>query len=61
PPSLRPIEAVNREPRSAAERLAAQKVFVSVRGQSLRVTPHLYNDDIDAEALLSAFARVNAA
>lgn len=44
-----------------AERLAAQKVFVSVRGQSLRVTPHLYNDDIDAEALLSAFARVNAA
>ena len=36
------------------QRLAEQKIFVSLRGQSLRVTPHLYNDERDAEALLSA-------
>ena len=27
--------------------LAANKVFVSVRGDSIRVAPHLYNDDAD--------------
>ncbi|NQX94153.1 MAG: aminotransferase class V-fold PLP-dependent enzyme [Erythrobacter sp.] len=37
-----------------AEKLAAQNVFVSVRGSSLRVTPHLYNDEEDAQALLNA-------
>jgi selenocysteine lyase/cysteine desulfurase len=32
-----------------AERLAAAKVYVSVRGQSMRVSPHLYNtlEDVD--------------
>jgi selenocysteine lyase/cysteine desulfurase len=32
-----------------AARLAAQKIFVSVRGQNLRVSPYLYNtlEEID--------------
>jgi len=38
-------------PDGLVERLAAADVFVSVRGASLRVTPHLFNDDRDIEAL----------
>ncbi len=36
-------------------RLAAQNIFVSVRGSSMRVTPHLYNNDNDTERLIAAF------
>lgn len=43
-------------PKGLPERLAADNVFVSVRGDSLRVTPHLYNDEEDAERLLAALA-----
>ena len=35
-----------------AARLAARKVFVSVRGDSLRVSPHLYNTEADVDRLL---------
>jgi selenocysteine lyase/cysteine desulfurase len=38
-------------------RLAAEGVHVSQRGRSLRVTPHLWNDDEDVERLLSALSR----
>jgi selenocysteine lyase/cysteine desulfurase len=36
-------------PTGLAERLAKEKIYVSLRGPSLRVTPHLYNrpDEID--------------
>jgi len=37
-----------------AERLAREQVFVSVRGETLRVTPHLHNTDADADRLLEA-------
>lgn len=43
-------------PQGLPEKLAAQNVFVSVRGDSLRVTPHLYNDEEDAERLIAALA-----
>ena len=43
-------------PKGLPERLAASNVFVSVRGDSLRVTPHLYNDDEDIDRLLAALA-----
>lgn len=43
-------------PEGLTERLAAANVHVSVRGSSLRVTPHLYNDDIDRAALIAAIA-----
>ncbi|PIW54963.1 MAG: aminotransferase [Sphingomonadales bacterium CG12_big_fil_rev_8_21_14_0_65_65_10] len=36
--------------------LARRKVFVSARGKSVRITPHLYNDEADAEALIAALA-----
>ena len=39
-------------PEGLTEKLAERKVFVSLRGQSLRVTPHLYNTPEDTEALL---------
>lgn len=41
-------------PAGLTERLAAREVHVSLRGASLRVTPHLYNDAADAEALIAA-------
>lgn len=41
-------------PAGLTESLAARAVHVSLRGQSLRVTPHLYNDAADAEALIAA-------
>ncbi len=38
-------------PKGFTETLAAQNVFVSVRGNSVRVTPHLYNTGADIERL----------
>ena len=39
-------------PAELPETLARQKVFVSVRGSSIRVTPHVYNSAADAERLI---------
>ncbi len=36
-----------------AERLAAAKVFVSVRSDSLRVAPHVFNDEADVDRLFA--------
>ena len=43
-------------PPDLATQLAAQNVFVSVRGESLRVSPHLYNDEKDVDRLFEALA-----
>lgn len=43
-------------PDGLVDRLAARKVYVSLRGTSLRVTPHLYNTDEDVERLFEALA-----
>jgi selenocysteine lyase/cysteine desulfurase len=43
-------------PEQAVERLAARNVFVSKRGDSLRITPHLYNNEADRERLLEGIA-----
>jgi selenocysteine lyase/cysteine desulfurase len=40
-------------PRKLPEILAHEKVFVSVRGSSIRVTPHVYNSVQDVERLIS--------
>ena len=37
-----------------AERLRERQVAISMRGDAIRVSPHLYNDETDAEALLDA-------
>ena len=38
-------------PARLPERLAAEQVYVSLRGDSLRVTPHLYKDAADVDRL----------
>jgi selenocysteine lyase/cysteine desulfurase len=37
-----------------ADRLRARKVYVSLRGSAIRVSPHVYNDAPDVEALMVA-------
>ena len=39
-----------------AARLAGENVFVSVRGESVRISPHLYNTERDVERLFAALA-----
>ena len=34
--------------------LAAQKIYVSARGDAMRITPHLYNTDADVDRLFEA-------
>lgn len=41
-------------PEGIEERLAAGGVHVSLRGERMRITPHLYNDEADAERLFDA-------
>ena len=41
-------------PSNLLEALARRKVYVSIRGASVRVTPHLYNDARDVERLFDA-------
>jgi len=40
-------------PAGLAERLAASRVYVSVRGDAIRVSPNVYNDEDDAARLVS--------
>jgi selenocysteine lyase/cysteine desulfurase len=53
---LRKKDGISRE---LPERLAREKVFVSVRGSSIRVAPNVYNSAGDAERLISCL-RQNA-
>jgi selenocysteine lyase/cysteine desulfurase len=45
-------------PDGLPERLAEEQVYVSVRGDSLRLTPHLYNDDADIDRLFAVLQAV---
>ncbi len=44
-------------PPDLAAQLASQNVWVSVRGESVRVSPHLYNTEADAKSLFAALDR----
>jgi selenocysteine lyase/cysteine desulfurase len=44
-------------PPGLPERLAKERVFVSLRGDSLRVAPHLYNNDADVDRLFGVLER----
>lgn len=44
-------------PEGLGARLAAEKIHISVRGASMRVTPHLYNNDEDIERFFDALGR----
>jgi selenocysteine lyase/cysteine desulfurase len=48
-------------PTDVASALAERGVHVSVRGRSVRVSPHLYNDDADLERLRDGLAAAVAA
>jgi selenocysteine lyase/cysteine desulfurase len=41
-------------PATLPARLAGAQVHVSLRGASLRITPHLWNDDEDVDRLFAA-------
>jgi len=43
-------------PTGLPERLGAENVYVSVRGQSMRITPHLYNNEADVDRLIGVLA-----
>ena len=43
---------------AVGERLRARSVLVSLRGSALRVSPHVYNDARDIDALLAALSAV---
>ena len=46
-------------PSELPQRLAAERVYVSVRGRgTLRVTPHVYNTEADVDRLIGAIAAV---
>lgn len=45
-------------PEGLVDTLAAHGVYVSVRGASMRVTPHVYNEERDAERLIEALKAV---
>jgi selenocysteine lyase/cysteine desulfurase len=53
--ALRRKEAI---PKELPEILAKEKVFVSVRGSSIRVTPHLYNTVEDGARLIACLRRI---
>ena len=40
------------------ERLREEKIYLSQRGDSLRVSPHLYNDMAEVARLLESLARL---
>ena len=44
-------------PGGLVDTLAAEKIFVSVRGESIRIAPHLYNGDRDIERLFKVLSR----
>ncbi len=48
-------------PKELPEMLAREKVFVSVRGSSIRVTPNVYNTVEDCERLIACLRRIAAA
>lgn len=43
-------------PQGIEARLAAADVHVSLRGETMRITPHLYNNEADVERLVGALA-----
>jgi selenocysteine lyase/cysteine desulfurase len=56
--ALRRKAAISRE---LPEMLAREKVFVSVRGSSIRVTPHVYNTLENCERLIACLRRIAVA
>jgi selenocysteine lyase/cysteine desulfurase len=45
-------------PDDLARRLTTHNVFVSVRGESVRVSPHIYNTEKDVDLLFEILERM---
>ncbi len=45
-------------PDDLATRLTTHNVFVSVRGESVRISPHLYNTEEDIDRFFEVLERV---
>lgn len=45
-------------PKDLLERLLADNILVSVRGSSMRITPHLFNNEADSDRLLTALKNI---
>ncbi|MDF1732974.1 MAG: aminotransferase class V-fold PLP-dependent enzyme [Minwuia sp.] len=45
-------------PETLVQDMAAQQVYISQRGDSMRVTPHLYNTDADTDRLIQALSSI---
>ncbi|MDF1736144.1 MAG: aminotransferase class V-fold PLP-dependent enzyme [Minwuia sp.] len=45
-------------PETLVQDMAAQQVYISQRGDSMRVTPHLYNTDADTDRLIHALSSI---
>jgi selenocysteine lyase/cysteine desulfurase len=52
------VRLPNGIPAGLGERLAAENVFVSIRGDAIRIAPHLYNDESDIEKLFSLLRKI---
>lgn len=52
------LRSADQPPAGLVEALASERVYVSVRGASVRVTPHVYNSAADIERLLSVLRQV---
>lgn len=46
-------------PEGLVDKLAREKIYVSLRGTSMRVTPHLYNSEDDLGRLIEALSEVS--
>jgi selenocysteine lyase/cysteine desulfurase len=51
------VKLPNGLPPGLTERLAETRVYVSVRGDSIRVAPHLYNDERDVERFIDVLRK----
>ncbi len=53
-PHMLGITLPGKIPDNLSSRLSSEHIFVSIRGQSIRVAPHLYNTDQDLARLFAA-------
>lgn len=52
-PHIVGLELAVSDPASHVARLAEQRIYVSLRGRTVRVSPHVYNDEADIDRLLA--------
>ena len=59
-PNLIGVRVPGGPPGDLSKRLAAEGIFVSVRGDSIRIAPHVYNDASDIDRLFAALSTMLA-